>query len=337
MRDEPHMTVPHGTLSLAAGLKHVGVPIRDLWVGVAGLGGDLSELEIEAYALGVLDPDTYSHNLIAQALNEESLAAGFDHPVAYAKGDTVTTEPTGSTREADLDFADTFDDMDPRTWSTLDKLSRALHVRNHDLQPTLEAVLRSACDLVAGADAAGLNLYVRGRFEPQAVLGEAPHELDLLQQASGVGPCIDASREQATIHVVDMQAETRWPDFAARAVELGVLSMLCVPLWVDELRLGSLSLYATTTAAFDDPAQNLAGLLATHAALALADAQRVEHLRQALVNRDTIGQAKGILMALHRITADQAFERLSVASQALNVKLARLAEIVAATGELPSR
>jgi GAF domain-containing protein len=336
------MTAPHEALSLAAGLRHVGVPIRDLWVGVAGLGGDLSELEIEAYALGVLDPDAYSHNLIAQALNEESLAAGYDHPVAYAKGDTVTTTPADSSRPNVVALDDTFgndtlDDIDPRTWSTLDRLSRALHVGQSELQPTLDAVLRSACELVAGADAAGLNLYVRGKFQPQAVLGEAPHELDLLQQASGVGPCIDASRDQATIHVVDMQAETRWPDFAARAVELGVLSMLCVPLWVDELRLGSLSLYATTTAAFEGSAPNLAGLLATHAALALSDAQRAEHLQQALVNRDMIGQAKGILMALHRITADQAFERLSVASQALNMKLARLAEIVAATGELPSR
>jgi GAF domain-containing protein len=331
------MKAPHGTLSLAAGLRHVGVPIRDLWVGVAGLGGDLTELEIEAYTLGVLEPDSYSHNLIAQALNEESVAAGFDHPVAYAKGDAVTTEPAAATSVSDGALADAVTDVDPETWSTLDKLSRALHVQQGDLQPTLEAVLRLACDLVPGAEAAGLNLHVRGRFEPQAVLGEAPHELDLLQQASGIGPCIDASRDQTTIDVVDLRSDARWPDFAARAVELNVLSMLCVPLWVDEARLGSLSLYSPVPEAFDAAARSIAGLLATHAALALADAQRATHLQQALVNRDVIGQAKGILMVQHRITADQAFARLSEASQSLNLKLVRLAEIVSATGELPTR
>jgi hypothetical protein len=52
-------------------------------------------------------------------------------------------------------------------------------------------------------------------------------------------------------------------------------------------------------------------------------------------NRDVIGQAKGILMARHSITADAAFGVLSRVSQAENMKLAEIARHLAETGTLP--
>jgi AmiR/NasT family two-component response regulator len=48
-------------------------------------------------------------------------------------------------------------------------------------------------------------------------------------------------------------------------------------------------------------------MLATLAALALAEAQRTDQLRTAISNRDLIGQAKGILMERYKINADAAF------------------------------
>ena len=66
-------------------------------------------------------------------------------------------------------------------------------------------------------------------------------------------------------------------------------------------------------------------MFATLAALALADALRAEQMRAAVVNRDVIGQAKGILMERHRITADAAFTLLAEASQHKNVKLTKIA------------
>lgn len=337
------MRPAHAGISLADGMRSLDVTLHDLWLGVAGLGGDLTELEVEAYVLWVLAPDAHSHNLIAQALNEESLSVGGDHPVEYReipKGEaTMTTRPLETEIDDDRHDApfDVLLDVDPQAWSALDRLSRALHVRGADLQQTLEAILRSACEVVPGADVAGLNLLVRGKFVPQAVFGEAPHQLDLIQQATAVGPCIDASRDQEPIKSTDLSTETRWPEFAARGMELGVQSLLCVPLWVDDTRLGSLSLYSTSSqTAFDDHARMLAELFAMHAALALADAQRVTHLRQALANRDVIGQAKGILMTRLGITADAAFARMSSASQTLNIKLVKVAEAVSMTGELPA-
>jgi AmiR/NasT family two-component response regulator len=111
--------------------------------------------------------------------------------------------------------------------------------------------------------------------------------------------------------------------------------MLCVPLWVDEQRLGSISLYSRSPEPFGLDEERAAALLAVHAAVVLANAQRAEHLSVALRNRDVIGQAKGILMERHRITATAAFDLLAQASQRSNRKLAQVAEDFTSTGVLP--
>jgi AmiR/NasT family two-component response regulator len=61
----------------------------------------------------------------------------------------------------------------------------------------------------------------------------------------------------------------------------------------------------------------------------------VESLKQAVLSRDVIGQAKGILMERYRITADEAFDRLRVASQHLNRRVHDLAVDLANTGQWP--
>jgi len=77
-------------------------------------------------------------------------------------------------------------------------------------------------------------------------------------------------------------------------------------------------------------------LLATLAALALAEAQRSGEMQAALASRDVIGQAKGVLMDRHRTTADRAIRQLSESSQNSNVKLAAVAQHLVQTGELPA-
>ncbi|HWG15031.1 MAG TPA: GAF and ANTAR domain-containing protein [Streptosporangiaceae bacterium] len=180
----------------------------------------------------------------------------------------------------------------------------------------------------------GVNLYERGRFEPQAVEGEPPLALDVLKQETGTGPCIDCSRDQVTVRVDDMTTESRWPRYAELALSLNVASMLCVPLYVHDEQLGSVSLFATDRAAFTVADEYLARLFACQAAMALAEVRRAEQMRRALANRDVIGQAKGILMERHRITADEAFKLLADQSQRANLKLADVARTLAETGTL---
>ncbi len=57
-----------------------------------------------------------------------------------------------------------------------------------------------------------------------------------------------------------------------------------------------------------------------------ADLQdEIRHLRRALATRPTIDQAKGILMAQHGCTADEAFAMLAAASQRTNRKVSDIA------------
>lgn len=220
------------------------------------------------------------------------------------------------------------------SWSVLERLGRILHVREAALQPTLDAIARAAVETIAAAEYAGVNLFDRGHFVPQAVTDEPPLALDVLQQETGMGPCIDASRDQVTVRVEDLAADCPWPGYGELAISLGIRSQLCVPLWVDEQQLGSVSLFATVASGFTASDEVLARLFGTQAALVLADASRAEQLRQAMATRDSIGQAKGILMERHRITADHAFAVLSGYSQRTNRKLAEVARHLAETGQL---
>jgi GAF domain-containing protein len=215
------------------------------------------------------------------------------------------------------------DEVMAQAASTMEVLARALHVRDAQLQPTLDAIVSAAASALNAGRDAGLILLERGKLIPRAVTGGAPLYLDLHQQQTGEGPCIEAARQQSVIRIDDTRSDPRWPLF-----------MTEVPLWADERGLGALSLYAGDPSAFTGLDERITTMFATLAALALADALRAEQMRAAVLNRDVIGQAKGILMERHRITADAAFALLAEASQRKNVKLADVAAYLVETGEL---
>jgi GAF domain-containing protein len=243
----------------------------------------------------------------------------------------LTAIPTFEQGPLDPDIAGELD-----VWHTVERIARTLHLKEPDLESTLTAVLSTAVELIDTSCAAGLNLWERGVFTPQAVVGAEPPALDALQQRTGTGPCIDASRDQQIVYVADLRDDDRYPEFGELAVSLGIGAMFCVPLWIDDMRLGSLSLYF---AALEDRRERdlrMAALIGVHAAAAIADAKRTDNLRRAISNRDLIGQAKGILMERHRVTADQAFAVLSTASQRTNRKLVQIAEGLVLTGEVPA-
>jgi AmiR/NasT family two-component response regulator len=77
-------------------------------------------------------------------------------------------------------------------------------------------------------------------------------------------------------------------------------------------------------------------LVAAGSDLAAATA-RVEHLEKALVSNRRIGMALGILMERHRLSEEQAFDRLRELSQRTNVKLRDLAEQFIYTGDVDQR
>ncbi|KOV85359.1 GAF and ANTAR domain-containing protein [Nocardia sp. NRRL S-836] len=209
--------------------------------------------------------------------------------------------------------------------------------RQGDEQATMDAIVHAAVGTVPGAEHAGI-MTVLGRREIRTVAstGELPCDVDQAQFDTGQGPCLAALYQDRVVSVPDVAQDERWPLFADSAAKLEVGSMLSFQLFVQDDDLGALNLYAGEARAFDDESHHVGNLFAGHAAIALAAAQQRRHMGEAVQTRDLIGQAKGILMERHKLSADQAFTVLVRTSQLTNTKLRDLAEQLTTTGELPS-
>ena len=146
------------------------------------------------------------------------------------------------------------------------------------------------------------------------------------------------------IEIGDTRTDPRWPDYLPRAAEHGALSTLSVPLAIDDdgQVAGALNIYAREPHAFDEDSRSAATRFAPYAAVAAGNLHAYQsardmaaNLRAALESRGVIDQAKGILMARHKLTADQAFQILVRMSMKTNHKLRTVADDLVHTGELP--
>ena len=206
---------------------------------------------------------------------------------------------------------------------------------------TLQRIVDLSVHTIDSCDLAGIFLVADGRVTTPAASDPMVVELDGQQFETDEGPCLDAISEQGVYYAGDLEEDARWPQFGPRATRLGVRCLLAVPL-LAEGTLAALNLYARVPLAYGatDRAKGL--LLATLAGHALHSAQlrqdeetHTDQLQQALLSRNLIGQAQGILMERERITADQAFDVLRRASQNLNIKLREVAQRLVETGEAP--
>ncbi len=204
------------------------------------------------------------------------------------------------------------------------------------LQEVLERALGLAVEIVPGCEEAGISLLHNRIIDTPASFGEIAARCDKLQEQLGEGPCITALLEADIIRIDDVTTDTRWPEFAEAASAEGVRSMLACRLATQRDKLGALNMYATTPNAFTAESEAMAVGYAAHVSLALSALDRESNLRRALESREVIGQAMGILIERHRITASQAFDVMVHASQRSNVKLRVIADELVRTGSLPS-
>lgn len=203
---------------------------------------------------------------------------------------------------------------------------------------TLQLAVDLSTELVRGCDFADIMFIREGGITTPVSTHETARCLDRLQDETGEGPCRTATTTSEAVVTDDLADDERWPSFGPRAVDEGVHSAAAYQLFLhrnEDDRLGSLNLYGTTPAAFDEESVELGSLFAAHCATSLAAATEREGAQAALESRDVIGQAKGILMARHQLTASDAFDLIRETSQARHVKVRDLAQEVADTGDLP--
>ena len=204
---------------------------------------------------------------------------------------------------------------------------------------SLEGLLGQVADFatgaIPGAQGVGVTLLQADRAgRPNTVVASAEfvRAADEIQYSLMEGPCVTAASERRTVMSGSLESDRLWPRFGPRVAHLGVHSALSIPLIVGGDVIGAMNVYARDRDVFGAHAARVGELFAGPAAVAVRNAQVLEHarvltgqLQTALNSRAVIDQAMGILMARTGGTAEQAFASLRRMSQADNVKINALA------------
>jgi len=214
-------------------------------------------------------------------------------------------------------------------------------LRSSSVQDSLLRAMDLSIVTIESCESATVLLVDDGTIVAGASSDALAAEAGARQLASGEGPGFDAIGRSAPFYAGELGEDPRWPTFGPSVAALGMRSALALPLASDGTD-GALVLYARLPDAFGVMDRARGVLLASMAGFAVAVARdhenedrRAENLRAALVTRELIGQAQGILMERERITAAQAFDILRRASQHLNVKLREVAQDLVENGERP--
>jgi len=212
-----------------------------------------------------------------------------------------------------------------------------------DPDGVLDLLVDLTVQRVPGAEYEGITVGGQDhRFTTVAASDDIVMVTDAIQYELGAGPCVDAVLKQSRFNAGDLRTDPRWPEFGRRAAETtGILSMYSQRLYMENEHglIAGLNAYSHQPGAFDEPSETIGLLMATHGALALSNSaalRRAHNLERALKSSREIGIAMGVLMAQQKVTRDQAFDLLRIASQHTHRKLAEIAAEIAETGALPS-
>lgn len=206
-----------------------------------------------------------------------------------------------------------------------------------DNQAALRRLVELAVKHVEGCGSASITVVRGGQGYSLAVSDEVAQQVDQLQYQLGEGPCMAAAENASNYLLFDVAGETRWPQFCrAAAAQTPIRSVLAFQLAAS--RAVALNLYADHPAAFSPDAIDTATIFAAQASslVALNEAEdQAMNLEAALESSRIIGIALGVLMSARKVTQEQAFTLLRIASQNLHRKLRQVAAEVVETGTLP--
>ena len=201
-----------------------------------------------------------------------------------------------------------------------------------DLTDGLRKVAAAAGTLLVNCAGASVTIIERGKPSTAASTDDDTLALDNVQYDAGDGPCLTAARDQHVIRIDAMDTDTRWPAFTAAARARGIGSSLSMPLDLAGETVGGLNVYGQEPDAFSTQDEQLAKGFAVQASVVISNAQAywaafelIRNLTIAMDSRAVIEKAKGILIARHGLSDDEAFDHLRQQSQTENRKLRDIA------------
>jgi len=202
------------------------------------------------------------------------------------------------------------------------------------LDRLLNAIMASAVETL-GFDAATISARHDHTLTTIAATNQQWIALDEAQYHANDGPCVTVLDPHDPIFLEDISAQDAWPEFRDTAEHFGVTSSLSVHIQAAELDhvSASLNLYARQAPKPPPPGTTTAQMFADQIALAMqaveahrATARIAAGLEEAMYSRAVIEQAKGIKIAQHGGSPDEAFQRLRDLSQHSNTKLRDVAK-----------
>ncbi|MFL6134161.1 MAG: GAF and ANTAR domain-containing protein [Nocardioidaceae bacterium] len=195
-----------------------------------------------------------------------------------------------------------------------------------DLDDTLKQITTAAVEVLPNVQYSSITVrHADGRLVTSAPTDDLLLRIDAAQYELQEGPCYDAATNSGHVISSNLGADERWPRYGPMAVQHGIRAQVGVRLFDARTSQGALNLYSTRVGAFDD-IETLSGLFAHQAGVAIAYAQHVQNLEEAVRTRTIIGQAVGIVMERYQLDDERAFAFLARLSQQRNVKLRVVAE-----------
>ena len=194
--------------------------------------------------------------------------------------------------------------------------------------------LTECCIRLAPVDEAAVMLAApSGNMQAVASSSERSRLLELFELQNRDGPCLDAYRAGEVVRSADLSQErTRWPTFAARAIDDGFLAVHSVPLKLRNEIIGALNLLRSDRGLLGDSDAKLVQSLSDIATIGVLQERHVSRstsmasgLQIALTSRIRIEQAKGIVSERSDISVDEAFELLRSFARRNSLRLSDVA------------
>lgn len=208
------------------------------------------------------------------------------------------------------------EDLPPDFTNRLARVNKLVSTQR-TLPAKLEVVVAMAKRTIANCDAAGISLLIQDEPTTVATSDRVAVEIDLVQYQTGTGPCLSAISEGNVVRIDLVEKDIRFGRFAPGAVDIGVNSVLSLPLVSHGRTVGALNLYSWLANAFDDTTVGAAAHLVDYAAETVATSalyayslDMVEGLVEALEDQAIIAQGIGWMMANRGCSQPEALEQL---------------------------
>lgn len=200
----------------------------------------------------------------------------------------------------------------------------------------MQLLVEHSAALTSVVDAGIVLADAEGALHPVASTGKRVSDMEVVQLATGSGPCFVAYQTGQPVEVDDIAASReRWPEFAELALAKGYLAMHAFPLRLRDVTLGSLNLFCESTGRLSDQDAVLAQAMADVATIGIVQDRILtnhatinDQLTAALDSRVRIEQAKGLLAHRHDITVEEAFALLRSHARRRGLKLHDVADDV---------